>query len=289
VRLPAYVVALSEPDPVARAVASELGVGEPTGASVGGVPVRWISESAVSLRRPGLHIFDEGLDVDLPEEWKAAQVPIVFPSVHRSESGEETLTVHPLGNPTTSAEVGGRPETLVPTAPRLMVHALRALTEGALGVGLAASYEATHHGPFLRNPAFFIEVGGKETDLPPPAAARLIAEVVRGLSEDSSDTVVLGVGGGHYAPHFTDLAVRRRLAFGHILPRHVLDPLTMEVARGAWKGTPGALGVVYARAADASRPVTQAWGRRFREAEAGRRAGGSIPSETGDDARSAGT
>jgi D-tyrosyl-tRNA(Tyr) deacylase len=170
-----------------------------------------------------------------------------------------------------------------------MADALRKLSEGASAVGVPASFEATHHGPALTSPAFFVEVGGNDPGSPSEAATKLIARVVRDLVEDPRDSVVLGVGGGHYAPHFTDLTVRRRLAFGHILARHVLDDLTADVARSAWEGTPEASGVVYARAADALRPVAQAWGRRFRENEAPRRSGATIPTETGDVARRAGT
>jgi D-tyrosyl-tRNA(Tyr) deacylase len=287
---PEYVVVLSEPDPVAAAVSIRLGTGPSTGTFVEGIPLRELGGGVVSLRRPGLHIFDERLDEKLPEEWRTSSVPLVFPSVHRSESGDETLTVHPLGNPGANAEVGGRPGVLTPAAPRLMADALRRLEAGAGPVGLPTTYEATHHGPELGSPAFFIEVGGKESVPPPEPATRLIAEVVRDLHEDPRDQVVLGVGGGHYAPHFTDLAKRRTLAFGHILARHVLDGLEPSVANSAWKLTgPDPVGVVYARAADAERAVAAQWGRRFRESDAPRRAGPTIPSATGDGARSAGT
>ncbi|HEV8050112.1 MAG TPA: D-aminoacyl-tRNA deacylase, partial [Thermoplasmata archaeon] len=225
----------------------------------------------------------------MPTEWQEAGTALVFPSVHRSERGDDALTVHPLGNPGPNSDVGGRPRVLTPTAPRLMADALRRLAEGAPSVGWPASYEATHHGPELTHPAFFIEVGGHDPAHPPASAVTLIADVARNLTEDESDRVVLGVGGGHYAPHFTDLALRRTLAFGHILARHALDDLPTEVARAAWAGTPGASGTVFARAADAERAIAREWGPRFRESEAPKRAGRPIPSPTSDVARSAGT
>jgi D-aminoacyl-tRNA deacylase len=287
---PDYLIVLSEPDPVATAVAAELGVGEATGYAVDGVPVRAVTPNVVSVRRPGLHIFDELLDARLPREWTEQRLPLVFPSVHRSERGDAALTVHPLGNPGPVADVGGRAGILNPSAPRLMANGLRRLDERAGVVGIPATYEATHHGPELRVPAFFIEVGGGDADRPPAAATALIADVVRSLSEDPADRVVLGVGGGHYAPHFTDLAKRRSLAFGHILARHTLDALVPAVARSAWEQTGSdAAGVVYARAADAQRPVAAQWGPRFREAEAPRRGAAPTPTETRGDARSAGT
>jgi D-aminoacyl-tRNA deacylase len=287
---PRYLVVLSDVDPVARDVGALLGTGENADASVDGVPTRWIPEDAVSLRRAGPHIFDERLDVRLPEEWRTGGTVLVFPSVHRSESGYDALTVHPLGNPGRSAEVGGRPGVFVPAPARSMAGALRRLSEGSGAVGWPVCFEATHHGPELGMPAFFLEIGGRDPDHPPPPATRLLAEVVRDLREDASDHVVLGVGGGHYAPHFTDLTLRRKLAFGHILPRHTLDALTLEDARAAWAGTPGAEGVVYARAADMDRPIARGWGRRFRESEADRRGPATIPTTPpSDGARSAGT
>ncbi|MCI4324457.1 MAG: D-aminoacyl-tRNA deacylase [Thermoplasmata archaeon] len=288
--LPNYVIVLSDLDPVASAVALRLGTGPSTGVLVDGAPVRDVAPGVVALRRPGRHIFDERLDAKLPDAWRAAMVPLVFPSVHRSERGDEALTVHPLGNPGPTAEVGGRPGVLTPAAPRWMADGLRRLEEGAAKVGLPTTYEATHHGPELAVPAFFIEVGGSESLPPRESATSLIADVVSSLEEDPHDRVVLGVGGGHYAPHFTDLTKRRSLAFGHILARHVLDDLEPAVARAAWESTgPSASGVVYARAADAERSIAAQWGKRFREGDAPRREVRPIPSETGDGARSAGT
>ncbi|HKV89936.1 MAG TPA: D-aminoacyl-tRNA deacylase [Thermoplasmata archaeon] len=279
---PRYVVVLSDPDPVAQAVGVDLGAGESLGIHIDGVPVRALGEDAAVLRRAPRHIQDERLDARLPEDWRGGRTTLVFPSVHRSEQGQDALTVHPLGNPADDAHVGGRARTLVPTSPRLMTDALRRLAEGSPAVGWPATFEATHHGPELGVPAFFIEVGGNDPLHPPSTATKLIASVVRELREDARDRVVLGVGGGHYAPHFTEVALRRSLAFGHILARHVLEGLVVEVARQAWERTPEAAGVVYAKVADAGRAVASAWGPRFRESEAARRDGAAIPRSRDD-------
>lgn len=286
---PTHLIVLSEEDPVARGVSERLGTGTPTGAHSEGASIRWVAEDVAAIRRPQLHIFDDALDEAIPREWHDPAVPVVFPSVHRSEQGFDALTVHPLGNLGDAAEVGGRPRTLVPTDPWRMVDALRRLAEGAGKVGRPATYEATHHGPYLGLPAFFLEVGGADPDHPPSEALDLLTDVARSLRPDPADHVALGVGGGHYAPHFTDLALRRALAFGHILPRHALDGLSATTAREAREKTPGSEGVVYARAADAERPAASEWGPRFRESAAPRRGTGPTPSSTSDAARSAGT
>lgn len=287
---PPYVVVLSELDPVARKVSEALGAGDSLAIELEGTPLRGRPGGPITVRRPGHHIHDEHLDRGLPKEWRRAGTVLVFPSVHRSERGYDAMTVHPLGNPGSTAEVGGRPEVFVPAAPRLMADALRRLADGTGAVGWPATFEATHHGPELESPAFFIEVGGSDPDHPPEKATRLIAAVVRELSEDPADQVVLGVGGGHYAPHFTDLTLRRSIAFGHMLARHALDEMSLAAARAAWEATPGAVGVVYARVADAERPVAKGWGPRFRESEAPRRGGSTIPRTLpSGGARSAGT
>jgi D-tyrosyl-tRNA(Tyr) deacylase len=266
--LPEYLVVLSDADPVAGAVAVRWGVGESTGASVAGVPLRKLSERAWSLRRPTLHIRDEHLERLLPADLVGAGTTLVFPSIHRSAQNVECLTVHPLGNLGPSAEVGGRARAVTPTDPRRMSAALRRLADERDRVGLPATYEATHHGPELGLPAFFIEIGFGAADAPPPEAVRLLADVIPHLDPDPRDRVALAVGGGHYAPHFTDLALKRSWAFGHIVSRHALEGLDPATARAAWTATPGAEGIVFARADDARHPVWEGVGRRLREQDA---------------------
>jgi len=265
---PSYVIVISEPDPVASAVALHWGTPGSTGVSVGGAPLRALSADVWLLKRPTLHIHDEQLDQRLPENLRDAHVTLVFPSIHRSEQNVECLTVHPLGNPGPAAEVGGRPRTLTPTDPRRMTDALRRLSETAVPAGLSVTFEATHHGPELELPAFFVEIGYGAAAGPSEAAVRVLAEVVPQLAPDPSDRVALGIGGGHYAPHFTDLARKRGWAFGHILSRHALDVVDAATARAAWDLTPGASGTLFARAQDASRPELIGVGSRLREGDA---------------------
>ncbi len=165
------------------------------------------------------------------------------------------MTVHPLGNLGPDAELGGRARTVVPTDPARMAAVLRGLAEGAPALGVGATYEATHHGPALGLPAFFAEIGFGPDPSPDPAQVQLMADMLTAIEPDGGDRVALAVGGGHYAPHFTDLALRRRWAFGHVISRHALDVLDRETARAAFGATPGAEGVVYARAADVDRPA----------------------------------
>jgi D-tyrosyl-tRNA(Tyr) deacylase len=263
-----YVVVVSELDPVARAVAERWGTPPATGDHVDGQPLRRLGEHAFLLKRPGLHIRDDWLDRRLPGAMREPAATLVFPSIHRGEQNVRCFTVHPLGNPGPVAEVGGRPRTFVPTDPRRMVDALRRLDEVAGGVGWSTTYEATHHGPELGLPSFFVEIGCGTDDRPPADAAERLAEVVPELEPDPRDRVALAVGGGHYAPHFTDLAVKRRWSFGHILSKHAVVALDPATARAAWEATPSAEGIVYARAQDAMMPVWNGLGDRLRDGDA---------------------
>jgi len=260
-----YLIVLSAADPVATAVEARWGTLASTGQSVDGAPIRRLPTGALVLRRPGLHVTDERLDRRLPGELAASRPTLVFPSIHRSEQGVECLTVHPLGNPGPTAEVGGRPRTLNPTDPALMTATFRALSERSVDVGVPATFEATHHGPELGLPSFFVEIGFASSAAPPAAAVRALADLLPSLDPRADDHVALGVGGGHYAPHFSELARRRRWAFGHILSRHALLDLDAPTARAAWDGVPAAEGVLYARSADAQLPALAGLGPRLRD------------------------
>ena len=233
-----------------------------------GAPIRRLNDRAGLLKRPGSHVHDERLDARLPAELHRDGPTLVFPSIHRSERNVRCLTVHPLGNPGPTAEIGGRPRTFAPSDPRRMADALRRLHEGRERSGVPGTYEATHHGPELGLPAFFVEVGYGDADGPWPEAVRLLADAIPAIESDPSDRVALAVGGGHYAPHFTDLALKRRWAFGHLLSRHALAELDAATARAAGAAVPSAEGIVFARAEDARLPFWDGLGPRLRDSEA---------------------
>jgi D-tyrosyl-tRNA(Tyr) deacylase len=261
-----YLVVVSEDDLTAKLIAEGWGTPPSCGDFVAGSPLRQLAPEVELLRRPGLHIHDNELGRLLPSRLRS--VPIVFPSRHRSESGIGCLTVHPLGNLGSVAEVGGEPGRLVPTAPRLMSDALRQAVEPAEAVGVAATYEATHHGPMLHQPAFFVEIADSLSASDRRKAAGPLADALVDLTEDPADRTAIGVGGGHYAPHFTELTLTRRWAFGHIVPRHALEDLTSDVLRQLREGSPPPEGVLFQRAADAERPEWPTWGRRLRDSDA---------------------
>ncbi len=139
--------------------------------------------------------------------------------------------MHPIGN-YGDAEFGGKTKTLVPTSPSLMTQAVRILREKAKGMDYAVSFEATHHGPFLSTPTFFIEIGSQESSWKDEEAGRVIAETILETHAPDHPTAI-GVGGGHYVPRITDVALDRKISFGHIVPTYALDYFTRELAEEA--------------------------------------------------------
>lgn len=266
-----YVLVVSAMDPVARAVAERWQTSGSTEWHVDGSPIRMIGPGVYLLRRPGWHIHDEHLDRLLPVDLVARRPALVFPSIHRSERGVAALTVHPLGNVGPLSEVGGEPNRLVPTAPELMTSALRSLGEASESLGIPVTFEATHHGPALDLPAFFAEIGCSELEEPRADAVRALARTLSDIPSSEGDRVAVAVGGGHYAPHFTDLARKRRWAFGHILSRHALALADRAIAQSAYALTPGSEGIVFARAEDAENPIWAGVGPRLKDNASGLR------------------
>jgi D-tyrosyl-tRNA(Tyr) deacylase len=262
------VVLVYEEDPVADAVAREWGTLPATGAHVDGAAVRRLNESILVLRRSGVHIHDDGVDRRLPPDVLVQRPTLVFPSIHRSEQNVASLTVHPIGNLGPSADLGGRARTIAPADPRRMVTALRLLHESAVPLGLPATYEATHHGPVVEAPALFIEIGSGADRAPAVDAIRVLANVIPQISESTGDRVALAVGGGHYVPHFTDLALRRSWAFGHLISRHALEQLDRDTAARAYALSPGADGILFSRAQDAQHPALAGIGPRLKDRDA---------------------
>lgn len=152
---------------------------------------------------------------------------IVFASRHRSESKIPTLTVHPIGN-FSSADLGGRPGALCKTSPQLMTSALRALSANGKGLGFNISFETTHHGPFVNAPAFYIEIGSYEELWGREDAAEAIAESIMSI-RDEGHPVIVCVGGGHYAPRFTEVALSRKVAIGHMAANYALEALRPDM------------------------------------------------------------
>jgi len=198
-----------------------------------------LHDDLLMYQKDGTHLYFENVDREISDhisrdlpELSVEGTPdhldlLVFLSRHRSEMDVRSLTVHPPGN-YLKADFGGEPGRLPPSAPFEMTQALKALyrEKKALGLTDRTTYEVTHHGPLLSSPSFFIEIGSDPTRWQVPELGLAIA---RALLSDEFKTpqrdlpIAIGIGGGHYAPRFTDRAMRGKFAFGHMIPDYVLN------------------------------------------------------------------
>jgi len=177
-------------------------------------------------------IHHENLDKEIEDQLNITLEHTVFLSRHRSKTGRPTLTIHPIGN-YGDAQFGGKPKTLVKSSPRFMTHLLRLMKKHMQHTDLDyhVCYEVTHHGPYLKIPALFVEIGSTEKEWSQQEPANIIARSLIELlesyhyEEDLPDNipVLLGIGGGHYAPRFTDVVFEKKAAFGHMIPSYHID------------------------------------------------------------------
>lgn len=177
------------------------------------------------------HLDYDNIDLDIQTHLNLRPETIIYASRHRSASGMRTLTVHPVGNFGASAEYGGKPQELVMASPYLMTNAYRILYYKVKSIQqsqqfeYSVSFEATHHGPYLETPTFFIEIGSDEDAWADVEAAQLIAETILELEpQDSRERypVALGVGGGHYTPRISDVVRAKKLVVGHLIPTYAI-------------------------------------------------------------------
>jgi D-aminoacyl-tRNA deacylase len=194
-------------------------------------------KNLVIVTIPDKKIRHENIDVEIQEHLHIEPRIALFLSRHRSKMGEPSLTVHPIGN-FGEAKFGGKPKTLVPAAPRMMSHLLRLIKKNLELTDLKyqVCYEVTHHGPFLKIPTLFVEVGSTELQWQQKEPAAIIASSLLELfakylyEEDFSNDipVLLGIGGGHYAPRFTEVALTKNIAFGHMIPTYQIEGGTID-------------------------------------------------------------
>ena len=226
-----------------------------------GAPV-WRRDNRLLVTIREHHLYIDHVDRAVRQTLAVTPDAVVYVSKHRAASGQDSLTVHPIGN-WRDAEFGGRPGEVVPAAPGLMTDALRRLAAVGGLLGYAVTFEATHHGPYLETPTFYIEVGSGPEAYADPRAAAALADAVLAAS-DPGDPVALGVGGGHYMPRITDVALARRVSFGHLVPSHALEPPNYAALEKAVDRTPHAKFVYFHRKAVA-KPVLRELERFFRD------------------------
>jgi len=158
---------------------------------------------------------------------------IMFLSRHSSQSGTPTLSVHTPGN-FADAELGGLPRELSIASAKTMQTALQTMARLVHETQLPyqVSYECTHHGPSLKVPTVFIELGSSPLQWCDKKAAAIVAQAaIDAIAsfEEKPQIAAVGIGGTHYNQKFTQLAIKNNVAFGHMIPKYVIPYLDKDL------------------------------------------------------------
>jgi D-aminoacyl-tRNA deacylase len=152
---------------------------------------------------------------------------IVFISRHSSQSGTPTLTVHTPGN-FADAGLGGLPREVSVAPAFAMRDALKSLeaAKQKLVLDYEVSFEVTHHGPSLKVPTMFVELGSSPPQWSDSKAASAVAEAaifaIENFESTPSDSCVIGIGGTHYNKKFSKMALDGEAVFGHMIPKYAV-------------------------------------------------------------------
>lgn len=182
---------------------------------------------------------------------------VIFVSRHSGVAGIPTLSVHTPGNLGEEAKFGGLPRKISVSPANAMKNTLSEMARlrSEMSLNYEVSYECTHHGPSLDVPTMFSELGSSPTQWKDLKAAEAVAHAtMTAVLKKSNHPAVLGVGGPHYNKRFTEIALSKPKAFGHIIPKYATSYVdsetikqcvqrTLEKVQSAvfdWKGMRGA-------------------------------------------------
>ncbi len=146
---------------------------------------------------------------------------IIFASRHESKDSTPTLSVHATGN-FSEAKFGGVKRELSVAYASKMKTALKFLKRGVKNSKkyYRVSMEATHHGPLVQVPHFFIETGPTEEQWNDPTAIKIITyAIIQTVNSTKTYPVAIGIGDGHFATKMTKYTLETEYAIGHICPK----------------------------------------------------------------------
>jgi D-aminoacyl-tRNA deacylase len=158
---------------------------------------------------------------------------IIFATKHQSSQGVNSLSVHVPGNWGT-AEMGGRDRGLCIAPASYIKSGLRILQELAEDTHFEVTVEQTHHGPLLKTPCFFIEIGSNEEQWKDPEAGKIVSLTVsRLIDQRESFPAAVLLGGGHYNHEANKILLGSKYSIGHICAKHSLPDLDDRMLRRA--------------------------------------------------------
>ena len=203
-----------------------------------------------------LHILADGIDKEHEANTGFSVDEVLVLSKHASASEVPALTLHAIGVPGETphgerARSGGIKGQAVPPSRRFgdMFRTMRKIAiEASLDKEYDITLEATHHGPLLDSPTLYLEIGSDEERWTDSRAARVWAQTISiclGMSKNAQKRewsgegdVMIGLGGGHYAPRHKAVISETEVWVGHILANYAIvfeDQSGSSTSSGPWK------------------------------------------------------
>lgn len=200
----------------------------------------WRGDGTVLWTIDDLHLDHDDVDVEVEQALDVTVDRTIVLSRHQSEAGVPSLTVHPIGN-FGDAPYGGREATLVPAPTSFLAPMLGEIADRAPD-GYDPTLEATHHGPYLETPTCFVEIGSDEQAWKDrDAADAMVDALLSARDAEPTGPTIVGLGGGHYQPRLTDLALSYDIRLGHMLPDWAFSGVpSIETVEMMAEATPGA-------------------------------------------------
>jgi D-aminoacyl-tRNA deacylase len=166
---------------------------------------------------------------ELEEEIEADHY--IFATRHQSSSKEKTLSVHFPGN-FGESKYGGKEREVCGVSPPMLKQAFLNLNELGSASGYKVTLESTHHGPYVKRPVMFIEIGSGEEEWQDEKAGKIIAEVIlrtiAGFKEGDYEKA-LAFGGNHYCSGLNKIELQSNVALSHICPKHHIDSIDKDM------------------------------------------------------------
>ncbi|MFH1455610.1 MAG: D-aminoacyl-tRNA deacylase [archaeon] len=158
----------------------------------------------------------------------------IFATRHKSEKGTPSLSVHIPGN-WGKAEYGGKDCTLCVAPASLLKAMFIELNEQGKHLDHEITLEAVHHGPLIKKPIMFIEIGSSEKEWVKKDLGKIIATtIMQTLTRPiKKQKAVFAIGGGHYPRTFNKFLLKTEYAIGQICQKYMLEQLNEDLLNQA--------------------------------------------------------
>lgn len=193
------------------------------------VPIIEFSKDSINLE-----------DIDEEEQLKNTDF-IIFATKHQSKAGELSLSLHAPGN-WRNADFGGKAGKICKTSSQVLKFLFQKLNENAKQEDYKhnITLECTHHGPLIKKPCCFIEIGSNTEHWKDKKLGKIIAKTISDFQNfipKKEMKTAIAIGSPHYCPNFNKIQLNNKdIAISHIIPEYAL-PLNESMLKQAIENT----------------------------------------------------